>query len=401
VASIRAYWSKVQLTKSRRHIGDQVAIVGVGVTPYVLDAQMSVEALAIEAAQLAMRDAGLAAHDIDGICGSYSVPAHCVQSALGVGEVVWYENPSFPPAAQVMCSLNAILSGMCETVLCYHAAYRAPGVSRAAATDPMRQRSGLGMNVPGATPESITSVVGYAAWASRHFYEFGTARTDLGLISINARSHAIRNPHALMRKPLTMEEYLSSRLIREPFGILDMDYPVDGADALILTTTERAKDMPHRPVLIHAAAMAQRSPCEPDQMMSFARVSSDIVAERLWAQSDIQRDAVDLLYLYDGFTIIPLVWLESLGYCRRGEGKDLLRSSWSQHRARFEIAGALLNTHGGSLSEGGTQGMGLLREAVVQLRQTAGERQSARARTAVVTPGGFVQNAAGFIFHAT
>ncbi len=388
------------MRSSRNTAKDVVAIVGVGTTPYTRDARKSAEALATEACRLAILDAGLTANDVDGVCGSYSVPSHYIQTALGIKETRWYENPAFPPAAQIMTAMYAIACGACETAICYHAAYRAPGTSRAAAGDPIRMRSGPGMNVPGATPETLTSAAAYAAWAGRHFYEYGTTREDLALIAINARTHAATNPHALMRKPLTLEEYLGARMIREPFGLFDMDYPVDGADALVLTTAERAADLPHRPVLIHAAALGQRAPADQDQMQSLARVGSDLVAERLWANSDVRRESIDLIYPYDGFTIIPLMWLEALGYCHRGEGKDLLRSSWNAAANRLEISGALMNTHGGSLSEGGTQGIALFREAVTQLRGSAGERQVPRARAAIVAPGGFVQNAAGMILRA-
>jgi acetyl-CoA acetyltransferase len=381
-------------------IKDKVAIVGVGATPYTRDARMSAESLAARAARSAILDAGLEKHQIDGICGGLAVPAYAMQSALGISEVRWYENPAFPPASQFLLAAHAIACGACETVLCYHAGYRASGTSRSASADPIRSRSGAGMNVPGATPDVINSAAGYAAWTSRYMHEFGATREDLGRIAINARTHACGNPHALMRTPLSMAEYLDSRMVREPLSMLDMDYPVDGADAFVLTTVERARDLRARPILIHAASVGQVAPAEPDQLPSLQRVSPDIVAPHLWAASDIGISDVDLLYPYDGFTIIPIIWLEALGLCARGEGPALLRSSWNEAAQRLEFGRMLLSTHGGSLSEGGVQGIGLFREAVDQLRGDQGVRQAYNASIALVAPGGFVAAAGAFLLRA-
>jgi acetyl-CoA acetyltransferase len=177
-----------------------------------------------------------------------------------------------------------------------------------------------------------------------------------------------------------------------------MDIPVDGADAFVVTTAERARDLPHPPVLIHAATLGHTDYGSEEQLRDLDHSGQVLVARQLWAKSDLTLADMDLLYLYDGFSIITLNWLENLGYCGRGEGGDFVTEHWVEEEQRLLVDGRVpINTHGGSLSEGGTQGAGHLREAVRQLRGHAGPRQIRDARAALVTPGGFYFNSQGII----
>jgi len=382
---------------TRNPIRDRIAIVGVHSEPYVRDRGMSQNAMTLEACMGAVRDAGLSAADIDGVCGS-QVPAHYVASSLRLPALTWWANVAIPFTAHVIEAANAVASGTCDTVLAYHSTYRASGTSRTAAADPFRARTGPGFNVLSRNPDSISGAVGYAAWASRYLYEYGAKREHFGLIAINSRSNASRNAHAALRTPLSMEEYLGGRMVRDPFTIYDMDYPVDGADAFVITTVARARDLPQKPVLVHAATLGMTGRSEEDQLPDLRHHGQQVVAENLWRRSELTREDCDIFFPYDGFSVIALSCFEVMGYCGYGEAGPFLEDHWNPEMNRIEIGGRIpVNTHGGSLSDGGTQGVGHIREAVLQLRGQAEGRQVEGARTALITPGGFFFNAGGLI----
>jgi acetyl-CoA acetyltransferase len=378
---------------------DQVAIVGLGTTPYTRDGNKSLRRLTLEAAMSAVRDAGLTARDIDGIVGSTStIDAHAMQSGLGVPEVSWSANLRIPFTAMVIQATNAIHAGVCSTVLAYHATYRTGGTSRTAAEDPLRARLGPGLNRPDPDPDLVTAPIGHAAWARRYLDEFGATRQHLGYVALNGRSNARHNPHAALRTPLTMEQYLSAASLREPLSKFDMDYPIDGGDAFILTSVERAKSLPRPPVLVHAATQGVIAYSSVDQLPDLHYTGQDVAMKHLWERSDASLADVDLFLPYDGFTIIALKWLEAAGYCGVGDAGPFLEDNWNRSAQRIEIGGRIpLNTHGGGLSEGGVQGANHVREAVDQLRGDAGVRQVVNADTALVTLGTFLHNAGGMI----
>jgi len=198
-----------------------------------------------------------------------------------------------------------------------------------------------------------------------------------------------------------MNEYLESPMLRYPLNKFDMDYPVDGADAFIITTVERAADLPHPPVLLHAASQGVLTEHAVEGVRGFAYTGSDVVMKQLWAQSDVGLSGIDLFLPYDGFTIIALVWTEAAGYCGVGEAGPFVVDHWNPVTQRIEIDGrVLVNSHGGGLSEGGVQGANHVREAVVQLRREAGARQIPGVSTALVTLGTFFHNSGGMIFRS-
>jgi acetyl-CoA acetyltransferase len=387
---------------ARYPIKDQVAIVGVGSTGFSRDAGgRSRESLALEACVSALRDAGVTAEDVDGVCGTAPSASYMVD-ALGLPKVTHYANQPMPFGFTILDAMHAIFSGTCETVLAYHALYRAPAISRSAAKDPFRRGLGFGGTpLPMPTrvdPESIGGATGYASWAGRYFFERGGSREDLGRVAVNDRTNATRNPLAAMREPITMEDYLHARFVIEPFCLLDMDVPVDGGDAFVLTTAERARDMVETPVIIHAATAGIHAPSLDPTIEGLEHHGQHVVVEDLRAKSDIWIPDVDVYFPYDGFTFITLSWIENTGWCGPGEGGAFLAEHWDAEQNRVLINGRIpLNPHGGALSEGGTQGTGHVREAVVQLRGDAGERQVPGATTAFLTPGGFFFNSQGIV----
>lgn len=389
---------------SDRHpLRDRVAVVAVGTTPYRRDAGGRTAAgLACDAARAAFAGAGLSPGDIDGIAGT-AVPTATVQAALGIPAAAWWTNTSPPFALAFVEAVNAVNAGLCTTALVYHSTYRGAGASRQAAVDPFRRGAlgdAHGHNV-GTWPETPTGTYGYCAWAGRYLHEFGETREVFGLVAVNGRSNASRNPHALYRDPLTVDDYLAARMVRYPLSVLDMDPPVDSGDAFIVTTTERARDLCDNPVLVHAAALGRTALPFADQLEDYRRSGKEIVAARLWERSEVQLDDIDVVLAYDGFSFMALSWLEAVGFCKVGEGGAFLRDHWDSTTNRVLISGRVpVNPHGGSLSEGASQSAGHLREAVDQVSGRAGGRQVPGAQAALVTAGGFLWNAGGLVLRA-
>jgi acetyl-CoA acetyltransferase len=377
-------------------IKDRVAIVGVGSTGFARDAGGRSElSLAAHASIAAIRDAGLGPADIDGVCGT-SVPAARMVATLGLPNVTWYDNAVAPVGLAIVNAMNAVHAGLCQAVLVYHSMFRTPFWSRSAAGDPFRR----GGAVPRVRhdPETVAGPVGYAAWASRYIAEYGVSKEAFGYVAVNDRANAAANPLAVRRDPITMEDYLAARMVREPLCLLDMDIPVDGGDALVLTTAERAADRPHRPVLLHAACAGIVASPDEDQIPGLHHHGQHVVVDFLRSRSDLWIDEIDVYFPYDGFTIITLGWIENSGWCGPGEAGHFLAEHWDANADRIVINHRVpVNTHGGALSEGGTQGSGHVREAVVQLRGEAAARQVPGARSALVTPGGFFFNSQGLV----
>ena len=374
---------------------NRVAVAGVattGMTPR--NTGRSQLSLAAEAAVKVLRELGLSAVDIDGICGS-TPPAREMASALGLTEVTWFAEPAIPFLNHVASAVGAVASGMCDTVLAYHGAYRLPWNTSSSLKDPFRRPTAVGPVPP---PEMVAGSVGYTAWASRYMYEFGATKDDFGLVAVNDRSNAMRNPDAAMREPLTLEDYHAARMIRWPLNLLDMDVAVDGGDAFVITTPERARDLPYPPVLVQATALGLSAPTEEDQAVGLRHHGQQVTIDALRAKSDFWIDDIDVYFPYDGFSVIALNWIENAGFCGPGEAGDFLRQHWVKEENRALINGRVpLNPHGGALSDGGTQGSGHVREAVLQLQGRAGERQVPDARRALLTLGGFFFNAQGLL----
>ena len=383
------------MISARNPMKDKVAIAGAattGFTPH--NTTRSQTSLAAEACIQVIRDCGLTAADINGICGS-AVPAATLQATLGVPEVSWFANPSIPFGSQVAAAAAAVHAGLADVVLAYHTPYRLPWNTSGALKDPFR-RGGVAMPGAGAGPETVAGVAGYTAWAARYLHEYGARKEHFGYVAINDRSNAARNPAAAMKTPLTMDDYLGARMIRWPLCLLDMDVPVDGADAFIITTAERARDMALPPVLIQAAVLGMIDRNEEDQTPGLHRHGQHVVVEALKAKSDFWTDGMDVFFPYDGFSFITLAWMENVGLCGPGEAGRFIEANWDKAANRILIGGRVpVNPHGGALSEGGSQGSGHVREAVHQLQGLAGPRQVAGASTALLTPGGFFFNAQG------
>jgi acetyl-CoA acetyltransferase/uncharacterized OB-fold protein len=382
---------------------DRVAITGVGMSPIGRRLMVAPMALAVTAVKNAVADAGLALDDIDGLStypggggeggfGEGGVSA--LEDALGL-RPTWYNGgaETFGPAGSVIAAMLAVAAGLARHVVCFRTVWQATFAARQRARDP-RGGSPHGMlsgpagaRVPGyAAPFGVGSAANHLAMsASHHFRRYGTTRETLGWVALNQRANAALNPNAIYRDPLSMDDYLSARLISTPFGLYDCDVPADGSVAVIVSAVEAARDLAKPPVLVEAVGtqLTERVAWEQSTMTHEPQVLGP--AAHLWSRTSLRPSDVQVAELYDGFTFNCVSWLEALGFCGIGEAKDFLDGGRAIAREGGVVA---LNTHGGQLSAGRTHGMGLLHEAVVQLRGEGGARQVAGAQVAVVSSGG-------------
>jgi acetyl-CoA acetyltransferase len=398
---------------ARNPLRGQVAVVGVGSTPYRRDARKTYLGLALEAAIAAIKDAGVDKSEINGIVGSgrdvFSVGDAtylAVQGALGIEKTTWVLNSwlgsCFVYAAQ------AVATGLCDTLLLVQAYRRGAEMSQSAANDPFRQRQA---QVTGAGIWRNSDLAQrwyhngepYAAWMARYMHDYGVSKDIFGRIAVNNRSHASRNPNAIARTPITLDDYHASREIWTPMQLLDMDIPVDAGEALVLTTAERARDLPGKAVYLDAMSLGGTSVGEfYENGLGWGQFAPFRAMEGLWQRTDLTAADADLFYAYDGFSINALAFIEAAGFCGLGEATDLFQSSWDKEQNIVRLNGGrtLMSTNGGNMSQGRTGGAGYYSEAVRQLRGDCGDRQAAGARTALIGAGSFYHDPAAVLLTA-
>jgi acetyl-CoA acetyltransferase len=355
--------------------GHPVSIVGVGWTGYTRESGRTARSYAIQAALNAIKDAGLTPSDIDGVVSSAGMGSPMIVapgavemvSALGIPEVRWFSDGNPVIGGPIIDAVNALRAGAARTVLVFHYNYRSPYNSAKLASDPFRRNIAPYAYEP---PESPHHAAAYALWTSRFLREQSVTREHLGLVAVNSRSHAQDNPLAAIRTPLDIDGYLDARQVREPLGMYDMDLPVDGAEAYVLTRSAEAS-AGARPVTIDAAVtglVAQAA--DEDQLPSLGRHGQDVVVTQLRNQVDFAIEDIDLAYVYDGFTTISLSWFLKLGWSPHGGLAGFLADNWNKDLNQFRLQGRVpVNPQGGMLSEGGTQGAGFVRDAVRRLRE--------------------------------
>jgi acetyl-CoA acetyltransferase len=387
---------------ARNPLRDKIAVVGVGSTPYGRDLKRSQLSLALEASVKAIEDAGIDRQEIDGICGTGMDPLAMggagfltLQGALGIDETTWVKNGWL--GSCFVYAAEAVFSGLCDVALVVQAYTREISMSRSAANDPFRMRAAelgqAGKAITGFGDFArrwIHSGEPYAAWMGRYMKDYGATKEVFGRIAVNNRSHAARNPNAVMRTPITLEDYYASRPIWAPMQMLDMDVPVDCGEAVILTTAERAKDLARKPVYIHAMSLGGSRVGEfYENSPPWSETSPWISLKGAWARSELTVEDIDLFYPYDGYSINTVALTEAAGFCGPGEATDLFKSAWDEAANILRLNGGrtLVLTHGGGLSQGRAGGFNFYTEAVRQLRGTEGERQAANASTALLCAG--------------
>ncbi len=217
--------------------------------------------------------------------------------------------------------------------------------------------------------------------ASTHMARFGTTSEDLGRIAILSRTHALDNERAVMRTPFTMEEYLASRWVVEPFRLFDCCLQTDGAAAVVLVAADQAADLPHRPVYVRGAAWGGGLNLVNNGRTDLADSPANLIADKLYRVAGLGPSDIDFAEFYDCFTYTVLSQIEGYGFAEPGTVPGMLADG-----AFDRATGSLpVNTHGGLLSEGYIHSVNHLYEAVEQIRGDAGVRQVARHDTALVT----------------
>jgi acetyl-CoA acetyltransferase len=380
-----------------RRFEDDAVLSGVGASRIGRRLMADPLSLTVEACRAAVADAGLTMADIDGLS---TYPGGGLEHGMGEGGVTaleaalrirptWFNGgmETFGPGGSVIAAMLAVSAGLVRHVLCFRTVWQSTH-------DRLLREGRLGAGAGGGRiagdmgwgmPFGATSAAHVLAMAAqRHFHRYGTTRETLGWIALNQRANAALNPTAIYRDPMTMDDYLQARPITTPFGLYDCDVPCDGSVAVVVSAADTAGDLRVRPVRVEAVGTQIIERLEWDQSTSTHEPQVLGPAAHLWTRTSLRPEDVDLAQLYDGFTFNCLSWIEALGFCGIGEAKDFLDGG--KNIARDGVLP--LNTHGGQLSHGRTHGMGLLHEAIVQLRGDAGERQVDGARVAVVSSGG-------------
>jgi acetyl-CoA acetyltransferase len=367
------------MSSETRKLRGSVAIVGVGESDELGRLpDKSALALHMEAAHNALADAGLKKADVDAVFTSGRNMANDVPEYLGI-------RPRFVGGTQVGgCSfllhvehaMAAIHAGLCEVALITHGE---SGYSR------------IGMPVPRWGDDSVNNqfelpygtigpATGYGFVAARHMHEYGTTSEQLAEVAVATRKWAAMNPRAFLRDPITVDDVLSSRLIAWPFHLLDCCLVTDGGGAAVVTSAERAKDLAKKPVYVLGSGECVTHQMV-SQMPSYDRwEAAEVSGGNAFEMAGVKHADIDVAELYDAFTIVPMLALEALGFCKRGESGAFVSGQRTAPGGAFPM-----NTNGGGLSytHTGMYGIFTIIEAVRQLRGECGPRQVAGAKTAI------------------
>ncbi len=381
------------------------AVTGLGMSDVGRRLMRDPLSLTIDASLAAIEDAGLTRDDIDGVCtypgamsgagGISGAGSWDVMDALRI-KANWH-NGGLEQAGQlgsVVAAMMAVATGMCRHVLCFRTVWEATytqlqRTGQISVKGSGRLEGGMEWRIPYG---AVSAANWIAMYASRYMHEYGLTKEQLGLIPINSRKNAALNPYAIYREPMSMDDYLSARVISSPFGLYDCDVPCDASVAFIISHKDTAKDSRRgRGVGFEAVGTANTERVSWDQGELTHEPGLEGAANMLWSRTDLRPADIDMAQLYDGFSFNALCWLERLGFCGVGEVGDFLDGG-----RRIALDGELpLNTNGGQLSAGRLHGYGFLHEACVQLLGEAGDRQVPNEpKTAVVTSGGGVPGSA-------
>jgi acetyl-CoA acetyltransferase len=363
-----------------------VAIVGVGETEFKRGNPRGLDALCIEAGRRAIEDAGLEPSAIDGFITCVKQPP-LDEIAVGVGaKQRRYSNinaytPGAGPVAAIVEARLALEAGLASAVLVTYGCHTsAPGGPYAFhAEDPLKADLEMPVGYYG-------QPLYFAALAQRYQHEFGLEPEQLGSLAVAQRDWASRTPGAQRPQRITMQEYLASPVIAEPLHNLDCCLITDGAGAFVVTSVERARDLPHKPAVV-AGVAAGSNPWTLTEMFTqspdFLNIGPGAAGQAAFGQAGVTHGDVDFAEIYDCFTISIILQLESLGFCKRGEGGRFVANGRTGPGGQFPV-----NTHGGHLSHAYSPGITHVIEAVRQIRGTRGEAQVQDAEIGVVSTFG-------------
>jgi len=357
---------------------DKACIVGVGETQYTRGPGQSIMRLVLQASRNAIADAGLNTHDIDGfVIPSPFTLQEPLAANLGIENLRYSVMVNMGGASCVSAlqtAAMAIASGVAETILIPFGwnGYSQVSVSRRedpASRIPLRENAMSEALRNYYAPYGCLAPMHFYAWlATRHSELYGTTSEEMGQVALACRAHAQHNPRAYMRdRPLTMNEYLASPMMASPFRRFDCCLETDGACAVVVTSAEKAQDLPHDPVYIMGVAEGHPYPADDiSNRADFFRIGLHHAAPEAFGIAGVAPQDMHFAQVYDCFTYVVLLQLEALGFCAQGEVGAFVRDG------RLMIDGDLpLNTHGGLLSEAHVWGLNHVVEATRQLRHEA------------------------------
>jgi acetyl-CoA acetyltransferase len=360
------------------------AITGIGETAYTRGSGKSDTALQMEASLKAIADAGLSPKDIDGVVpyASGSTVAEDFITNFGLPDLRYSATTPLGGASCVsgiQAAVSAVATGLANHVLIPIGRNGYSGSRIGNRVQEMPQFRTIGeyeMPLGTLAPAQL-----YSHMARRHMELYGTKSEHFAKIAMNGRKHAALNDNALRQAPMSLDDHQTSRMIADPLRLFDCCLESDGGAAVIVSASERAKDMVSKPAYIMGVAEGHPdSPSAITQRPDITTLGTAKAAPRAFGMAGITHSDIDVAEIYDCFTYIVLCQLEDLGFCKKGEGGDFVSST------SFGFDGDLpLNTHGGLLSQAHIVGMNHVVELVKQLRGDAGAAQVKDARIGLVT----------------
>ncbi len=372
-------------------LSGKAAIVGIAESEYLRGADRTVPELVFDVSMRAIADAGLKPSDINGVIPPPGfVSTEEIAANLGMPEVTYSVTVHMggaSPTAALQSAAMSIAAGIADCVLVTFGWNGYSAIRPRPDAKATRRKLDLGPVLETARnfyiPYGLRSAAEwYSLYLQRYVDLYDVQPTDAAEIALACRAHAQLNDKALMRgRPMTLEDYLESAPIAGPLRKLDCCLETDCAAAVVLTSAERARDMPHTPVLYLGGAEGHPYPAdEITNRPELLRLGLDFAAPRAFAMAGVKPTDMDFLQIYDCFTYVVMMELEALGICERGGAKDFVKDGNIRLGGRYP-----LNTHGGLLSQGHCWGFNHVVEATRQLRHEAGAAQVEGCELGVVT----------------
>jgi acetyl-CoA acetyltransferase len=386
---------------TREGFSGAAAIAGIGATEFSKNSGRSEWQLACESVLAALDDAQIGVEEVDGFAlfTMETNPEIAVARALGIPELKFFSripHGGGGACAPVQQAALAVAAGVADVVVVYRAFNERSGTRFGAGPPPFAYTANTDQEYRNwINPYGLLTPAQQEAFLAKlYMNKYSATSEDFGRISVLSRKHAATNPKAwFYQRPITLQDHQDSRMIADPLRLLDCCQESDGGQALVIVSTERARDLPHPAAVISAAAQG----VGPQQisMSSYYREDIDrlpeagLVAEQLWRQAGHGPEGIDAAILYDAFTPMVLLQLEEYGFCGVGEAKDLIRDG------QLELDGRLpVNTHGGQLGEGYIHGVNGIAEGVRLIRGTSTNQPSKTIDNVLVTGGSPVPHSA-------